>query len=261
LKDSASAKKDPNGVILLSGGFDSVALAIVLKKIGLDLQPVYMSHRPNVGNVTKKEIVAASRVACDVFGRRLLIVKAPAKGKEPEWYHEFGNVAFSKRLPVPMSRKYLRNRTFLAVLGDLDLDFGVVAVGLLGTTERTPRNRLADEEHSLLQKKTKGKLVTPQDLFSSGIRSSDRTERKLRAKAALLCEIGKRGRWPEIMWGSQSCRIYFKKHDGNCNSCKERAVAFMEAWGEDRTDYRKGSWADRVRRGLLPALLPTQAEE
>jgi len=253
--------KDPNGVILLSGGFDSVALAIVLKKMGLDLQPVYMSHRPNVGNVTKKEIRAASRAACDIFGRRLLIVKARAKGKEPEWYQKFGYVAFSDRLPVPMSRKYLRNRIFLAVLGDLSLDFGIVAIGLLGTTERTPRNRIADEEHALLQKKTKGKLVTPQDLFASSLRVSDRTERKLGTKAALLCEIGKRGRWPEIMWRSQSCRLYFKRHCGTCNSCKERVVAFMEAWGEDRTDYRKGSWSDRVRKGLLPPLLPSQIEE
>jgi 7-cyano-7-deazaguanine synthase in queuosine biosynthesis len=252
--------KDPNGVILLSGGFDSVALAIVLKKIGLDLQPVYMSHRANVGNVTKKEIQAASHAACEIFDRSLLIVKAKAKDKEPEWYQEFGNVAFSKRLPVPMSRKHLRNRVFLAVLGDLGLDFGVVAIGLLGTTERTPRNRIADEEHDLLKRKTKGRLVTPQDLFSKAIRDKDRTDRKHATKTALLCEIGKRGRWPEVMWGSQSCRLYFKRHDGNCNSCKERVLAFMDAWGEDRTDYRKGSWADRVRRGLLPPRLPPSEE-
>ena len=68
------------------------------------------------------------------------------------------------------------------------------------------------------------------------------------AETALLCEIGKRGRYPEIMWKSQSCRLYFKKHCGNCNSCRERAQAFMEAWGEDRTNYRRGSPADLIRR-------------
>ena len=150
-----------------------------------------------------------------------------------------------------MSRKYLRNRTFLAVLKDLDLDFGVVAIGLLGTNERTPRNRLADEEHGLLKKKTRGRLITPQDLFSHATKGiEDANERKLATKTYLLCEIGKRGRWPEIMWGTTSCRLYFKKSSGTCWGCKERAMAFMAAWGEDRTNYRKGSWADRYRRGL-----------
>lgn len=235
-------RRDPDGVILLSGGFDSVALGILLKQRGLDLQPVYVSHRPNVGNVTKKELRAASAAACAIFNRGLLIVKWPSKGKEPDWYADFGAVVFNDRLPVPKERKYLRNRTFLAVLRDLDLDFGVVAIGLLGTNERTPRNRLADEEHDLLKKKTRGRLVTPQGLFGAS---------KLDTKTALLCAIGKRGKWPELMWSTTSCRLYFKKSCGTCWGCKERAIAFMAAWGEDRTNYRKGRWSDRYRKGKI----------
>lgn len=242
-----------DGVLLCSGGFDSAAYGILLKKAGLDLQPVYVSHRPNVGNVTKKEIVAASKYAQEVFGRRLLILKPKAKGKEPAWWCDYGDVAFTTKMPVPMSEKRLRNRRFIETLREHDLDRGVVAIGLLGTNERTPKNRLHDEEHDLLARRVRGELMTPQKTFGH--------LPKLETKIALLKAIGKKAPWPRVMWDSTSCRLYFRKSCGRCWGCKERAIAFMTAWGEDKTDYRKGEWADRYRRGLVevPATLPDEA--
>lgn len=227
-----------DGVLLCSGGFDSVALGILLKKAGYDLQPVYCSHRPNVGNVTKKELEAAARFAKEVAGRRLLILKPHAKGHEPSWWCNYGDVAFTTKMPVPMSDKHLRNRRFVAALREHGLDKGVVAIGLLGTNERTPQNRLADEETDLLARHVRGELITPQGLFG-GLP-------KLDTKVALLRAIGKKN--AALMWPTTSCRLYFKKACGVCWGCRERVSAFMTAWREDRTNYRPGSPADLLRR-------------
>lgn len=230
-----------DGVLLCSGGFDSVAFGAILAKAGLRVAAVYCSHRTNVGNVTKKEIVAASQFSEKVLGRRLLILKPKAKGKEPAWWCKFGDIAFTKAMPVPKAEKHLRNRRFMAALREHDLDEGVVAIGLLGTNERTPKNRLADEETDLLKKTIRGELLTPQATF--GFKG------KLATKAALLRCVGKSKKLREALWASTSCRLYFKKHCGRCWGCRERAAAFMEAWGEDKTNYRKGTKADLIRRG------------
>ena len=234
-----------DGVLLCSGGFDSVAYGALLAKAGLKLAAVYCSHRPNVGNVTKKELRAAALFSKKVLGRRLLILKPYAKGKEPSWWCEFGDVAFTTKMPVPKAEKHLRNRRFMAALREHDLDKGVVAIGLLGTNERTPKNRLADEEHDLLKKTIRGELLTPEASF--GFKG------KLDTKAALLRCIGDDEALRKVIWASTSCRLYFKKHCGTCWGCKERVQAFMKAWGKDRTVYRPGSWADKFRRGIISA--------
>ena len=230
-----------DGVLLCSGGFDSVVYGAILAKAGLRLAAVYCSHRPNVGNVTKKELRAAALFSEKVLGRRLLILKPHARGKEPAWWCEFGDVAFTSKMPVPKAQKHLRNRRFMAALREHSLDKGVVAIGLLGTNERTPKNRLADEEHDLLKKTIRGELLTPEATFGF--------KPKLDTKAALLRCIGKKDEaLRKVIWASTSCRLYFKKHCGVCWGCRERVGAFMDAWGEDRTNYRRGSAADLIKR-------------
>jgi 7-cyano-7-deazaguanine synthase in queuosine biosynthesis len=228
-------------VILFSGGLDSVMLAMLLKRQGHRPQPVYMSHRANVGNVTKKELKAASKLARSILGKKLIIVKAPAKGKEPSWYNQYGDVLFSQRLPVPKERKDQRNRIFLKVLRDLDLADGLVALGLFDS-EATPKNRkrwadirTPDLERSFDKLKTGGKLVT---LTSLGYED----------KAAALQALGRRGKIPAQLWSSESCLMYFNKPCGDCASCKARAEAFLAAWGEDKTPYRPKSVAGRMKR-------------
>ena len=229
------------GVILFSGGLDSVMLALLLKRKGQSPQPVYMSHRGNVGNVTKKELKAASKLARSILGKELLIVKAPAKGKEPSWYGQYGDVVFSKRLPVEKANKDQRNRVFLRVLKDLDLAGGPVALGLLDS-EATPKNRkrwadirTPDLERFFAKLKTRGDLIT---LSSLGY------DNKVEALEAL----GRRGKIPAQLWSSESCLMYFNKPCGDCASCKARAEAFLAAWGEDKTPYRPKSVAGKMKR-------------
>ena len=231
----------PDGVILFSGGLDSVMLALLLARRGLSPQPVYMSHRANVGNVTKKELKAASKLAQSILGKKLIIVKAPAKGKEPSWYQDYGDVVFSTRLPVPKERKDQRNRIFLKVLKDLDLAGGTVALGLFDS-EATQENRkrwadirTPDMKRSLADLKTSGELVT---LTSLGYQD----------KAAALKSLGRGGKIPSQLWSSESCLMYFNKPCGDCASCKSRAEAFLTAWGEDKTPYRPKSVAGKMKR-------------
>ena len=228
-------------IILFSGGLDSVMLAMLLRRQGYRPQPVYMSHRGNVGNVTKKELKAASKLAKSILGKKLIIVKARAKGKEPSWYKQYGDVVFSQRLPVPKERKDQRNRIFLKVLKDLDLADGMVALGLFDS-EATPKNRkrwadirTPDLRRSFAKLKTGGELVT---LTSLGYED----------KAAALQALGRRGKIPSQLWSSESCLMYFNKPCGDCASCKARAEAFLAAWGEDKTPYRPKSVAGRMKR-------------
>ena len=51
-----------------------------------------------------------------------------------------------------------------------------------------------------------------------------------------------------LLWGSESCLMYFNTHCGECISCHERVDAFMQAWGKDETRYRRGTYADRRKR-------------
>lgn len=243
-KRGAAERPGPmkRGVILFSGGLDSVALAILLRRKGYSLRPVYMSHRANVGNVTKKELVAASKLARKILGEELTIVKAPAKGREPRWYQDYGTVEYSNKLPVSKARKDRRNRVFLDVLNDLGMADGVVALGILDqeATERNrsrwPDIRTADLRRYLAKKSSGGRLVT---LTSAGYKD----------KVCAIKSVGPiSSKDAGYLFDSESCLMYFNKPCGNCASCKDRAGAFKRAYGRDRTPYRPESAAGRMNR-------------
>lgn len=233
-------RSDASGAILFSGGLDSVALAILLKRKGHDLQPVYGSHRANVGNVTRKEVIAATALAPAVTGRPLWLVKPTKKSREAPWVQAVPQVIYTQRLPVSKARKPWRNRILIDTV--VDLGFSTVALGVFGG-ERVPHDlRRADDvdpaalQRYLRKRKKRGRVLTLSDL---GIPD----------KTALIKAVGRRGRNPEILYSSDSCLMYFNQHCGNCWSCRERAEAFIGAWGQDKTDYRPSSWAGRfVRR-------------
>ncbi|TFH67037.1 MAG: hypothetical protein E4G90_00440 [Gemmatimonadales bacterium] len=226
--------------LLFSGGLDSVSLAILLERQGLgglEVLPVYMAHRPG-GNVTKKELEAAGPLAEEITGHELLIVKAKPKGND-DWYRKLGQVCYSRRLPVSKANKKRRNRTFLKVAKDLGLDqCDRIALGVFGPSANANVPE-ADVCYDQLVKRTpwlkRGQLVT---FESMGIFD----------KTAMLKAVGRgalnRGR----VYASESCLMYFNTHCGECISCHQRADAFMEAWGQDKTRYRKGTYADRRKR-------------
>lgn len=225
--------------LLFSGGLDSVSMAILLKRQGLDVVPIYMSHRHG-GNVTKKEVVAAGQLGEEITGNTLLIVKkTPASRGADAWYSEWGDVYYSSRLPIPKKRKKQRNRIFLKVAKDLGLDeLDHVALGVFGPSAN-PNVPVSDVAYDELFDRTPwlktGQLITFESLG-------------LEDKAAMLKAVGRRGRSPERLYGSESCLMYFNSPCGECISCHERADAFMEAWGRDKTRYRKGTYADRRKR-------------
>jgi 7-cyano-7-deazaguanine synthase in queuosine biosynthesis len=243
-------------VLLFSGGLDSVALGILLAREGHELEPVYLSHRHG-GNVTRKEAETASELAEEITGRRLVIVKAVTKD-ERRW-DELGRVVHETKgkLPIPKDKKDSRNRTFLRVLRDVGImDVADhVAVGILGVegetefldehqaqalARRISSRRLRDVSHEELEDDARldpGVLITPAAMGITG-------------KVGLLKAVGRRSKKAvDQLYRSESCLMYFNTACGDCASCKSRAQAFMAAWGEDRTRYRRDTFAWRVQRG------------
>jgi hypothetical protein len=225
---------------LFSGGLDSVALGILLKRQGLKIVPIYMSHRHG-GNVTKKELVTAGQISQELAGRELEIFKKRPAGRGSDaWYSEWGNIHYTPLLPVPKKSKGRRNRTFLRILKKAGLDdMEFVALGVFGPSAN-PNVPKGDVCYDALVKSAKwlapGQLVTFESL---GITN----------KADMLRAVGKRSKKNcELLWSSESCLMYFNLPCGNCISCVERAEAFMEAWGKDKTPYRKGTTADKIKR-------------
>ena len=223
------------GSILWSGGIDSTALGLLMRRQGERLQAVYCCHRRNGGNVTKKEIVAASKLADAIWQTDMLIVYWKRKGGPPTWLDEYGDVGDSRHMPVPTSAKDHRNRRMLQALDDHDLADGTIGVGIIGIpSERGGRQRAIDTDPAELRKLHPG-IVSGNDYATD--------------KADLIRKVGRRGNNADLLYATESCLMYFAKHCGNCWSCVDRARAFMAAWGEDRTDYRKDTTAWKVARG------------
>lgn len=226
--------------LLFSGGLDSVAMAILLKRERLKIIPIYMSHRHG-GNVTKKEVVTAGQLSLELAGRELEIFKKrPASRGSDAWYSEWGTVHYTSHLPISKKLKGRRNRIFIRILKKAGVDgMDFVALGAFGPSAN-PNVPRGDVCYDSLVKSASwlepGQLVTFESL---GI--TDKTQ--------MLKAVGRRSkRNCELLWASESCLMYFNKPCGNCISCVERAEAFMQAWGQDKTPYRKGTTADRLKR-------------
>lgn len=234
--------KSYDGVILFSGGLDSVAVGMVLaqdkKKKYL---PVYISHRSNVGNVTKKEILAARKLAKKIFDEELMVIKPDAKGKLPVWYGK--RVYVTDHMPVPKTKKNERNRRFLKVLKEYGLADKEIWLGVLGIPGAGDRSRAAGRAQDVtkegLQKHLKkiggkGKIKVVRDI------------KGVKTKADLLRKLPKNFK-PDII-ESQSCLMYFNKPCGDCWSCMERVESIMQVYGKDQTPYRKDSKADKYKK-------------
>ena len=233
-----------DGVILFSGGLDSTAIGILARRNGLNLLPVYMSHRANVGNVTKKELLKARKLAKSVTGNELIVFKPESKGKTAPWYGN--NVVFTDKLPILKDKKHYRNRIFLEVLKEAGLSEGLILLGVFGEGERSvSAGRAKDVSKkglsSYLKKiSSKGKIMTAEDF------GGDSREH---GKRDLLLAIGRNSSKVPSLHQTESCLMYFAKPCGNCWSCVERAQAFMEAFGKDKTGYRLKTTADKIRKG------------
>lgn len=237
-----------DGVVLFSGGFDSVAMAIIAKSKNKDYIPVFMSHRANVGNVTKKEIMAARKLAKKIFGRELIVFKSEAKSKKvPEWYGK--EVRITKRMPVSKKKKNRRNRIFLEVLQDVGMGDKDILVGTFdGSDESARAGRLHDVTQKGLQahlrkKGGKGKIIV-------GRNYGQKTARQIPGKIGLLKAIQKlphKQKHKNSLFDSESCLMYFGTHCGDCWSCVERYDAFMDVFGQDKTEYRAKSKVGRKK--------------
>lgn len=243
-------------VLCFSGGLDSVALGILLRRQGHEVEPVYISHRHG-GNVTKKEAETASRLALAVCGRPLVVVKPPTQREG--WWDDLADQvvhASRKRLPITKDRKKRRNREFLRALRETGVLQAAdhVALGILGlegeteflsdeeaeaVVQRLGLDRVQDVTHEDLEYDAQlepGQLISPASLGIVG-------------KTGLLRAVGQRNKDDqELCWSSESCLMYFNTHCGDCASCKSRVQAFMEAWGRDRTAYRPKTFAARRKR-------------
>ena len=240
---------DYDGVVLFSGGLDSVALGIMLasnpRKAYL---PVYISHRSNVGNVTKKEILAARKLAKKIFREELLVFKKGTKsGKVPDWYGK--RVYETDTMPVPKNKKNERNRRFLQVLKENGLADKEIWLGVLGIPGAGDRSRAAGRAQDVtkegLQKHlkklgAKGKIKVVRDI--EGVKT------KADLLKGLPFYVGTTTPTQDLIVQSQSCLMYFNKPCGDCWSCVERVESMVQAYGRDKTPYRKDSKADKYKR-------------
>jgi len=243
----------PFTALLFSGGLDSVAMALILVAKGHEVEPVYCSHRHG-GNVTKKEVMAASYLAPKITGRELVVVKAPTK--DERWWEDASdqllhtNAGKRGALPVPKESKSKRNQRMVracrevGILDEVDhLALGILGVeGELEFSTKEERDfdkaRVRDITHEDLERACKlpgGFLITPSSLGLVG-------------KTDLLKAVGRGKRAREACFDSDSCLMYFNKPCGDCASCKARVQAFMSAWGRDETVYRTGTFAARHKR-------------
>jgi hypothetical protein len=244
---AARATGKKRGAILFSGGMDSVILASIAKERGYDLIPFYMSHRANVGNVTKKEIVAASKLARTVLGRKLVIFKPPTK-KTPKWYSELGLVFESDKLPVLKGDKDHRNRTFIDILHDEGMADEVVALGLFGSTRVDGKERTKARADDIIPARLSEYLKS---IGGSGtilsLAEYDGPGGEAGAKERALTDLPASAK--RHVLASESCLMWFGKPCGDCWSCMDRVKSITAAWGKDTTPYRAESKADKHKKG------------
>ena len=221
-------------VLLLSGGMDSVILASILERRGYDLTLAFMSHRGNVGNVTKKELAAASKLA-EQMGRPLLIFK-PESASTPPWYDQYGLVVQTDLLPVQSPDKDWRNRRFLEVLHQYGMADGDVALGVFGTEIHERTQRRADD---VTQAGLQGHL------HKIGGAGTILTMAEFGDKVGALKALQAKDR-PRVL-ASESCLMWFNTPCGDCWSCMDRVKSITAAWGKDGTPYRVGSKAGRFK--------------
>ena len=236
-----------DGAILFSGGMDSVILAIIARSRGHNLIPFFMSHRANVGNVTKKELRAASELAKATTGNNLIIIK-PFTKTTPKWYSDFGDVHESDLLPVVKGNKDRRNRVFIDVLDEFGQADGIVALGLFGSTRVDGKERTKERADDIIPSRlskylksigSKGTILSLAEYAGAGGEAGGKT----RALKDLPASAKKH------VLASESCLMWFGKPCGDCWSCMDRVKSITAAWGKDTTPYRAGSKADKHKKG------------
>ena len=206
------------------------------------------------GNVTKKELVAARRLARQITGRELVVFKPQTK-RTADFYGP--DVRFSSRLPVVKAKKPWRNRIMLDVLADHGLASKQTWVGVFGDLGMGPRARAAGRGPDVSQEglqahlhRRRGldhelRLKGPATVHTGDELTPRGTVGELAHKTALVKAVSSVAADLKLLHQTESCLMWWGKHCGNCWSCVDRANAFMAATGADPTRYKRGTTAYR----------------
>lgn len=191
-----------------SGGPDAAALAYRLQSKGTEVIPVYIDYRKTAGGKSAKDQRHA-RESAKILGLQ-----------EP--------LVVSKLLDRPKSR---RNRFFVEVLSGIAGRHREAFVAL-GTLREKGDEDLDPNILDRVAIFSRTRIVT-WDTFG--------VSRKFEQfRGMIMNEVARRA-----MFATTSCQMWWKIECGNCYSCIARHEAFMQAFGHDKTQYRKGSTVGR----------------
>jgi 7-cyano-7-deazaguanine synthase len=224
------AQAQPEAVVLLSGGLDSMVAAALARERGFAINALTIDYNQR----HRREIEAARRIATDLGARRHVVLSLDLR--------RFGGSALTDDFDVPkggvgadipITYVPARNLIFLALtlgwaepLGAHDLFIGVNALDYSGYPDCRPEFIAAFEEAAGLATKTgvEGRPLTihaPLQHWS---------------KARIVEEAVRLGLDPALSW---SC--YDPDPEGRacglCDSCRLRRKGFVEAGIEDPIRY------------------------
>jgi len=224
------AQAQPEAVVLLSGGLDSMVAAALARERGFAINALTIDYNQR----HRREIEAARRIATDLGARRHVVLSLDLR--------QFGGSALTDDFDVPkggvgadipITYVPARNLIFLALtlgwaepLGAHDVFIGVNALDYSGYPDCRPEFIAAFEEAAGLATKTgvEGRPLTihaPLQHWS---------------KARIVEEAVRLGLDPALSW---SC--YDPDPEGRacglCDSCRLRRKGFVEAGIEDPIGY------------------------
>lgn len=197
-------------VIGYSGGPDAAALAHFLKCMGADIVPVYINYRKvSGGGKIVKDLRAVYASA------ELLDLLRPVE----------------IRMPLGIRPKNRRNRFFVEVLARIAKRRGAkyVALGTIKAVVIGERGYTNDLDPAKLYAhgKKRGVEVITWDTLGA------------HEKADEFYIFGEEKR--KALFATTSCQLWWHVECGNCESCINRHLAFMKAFGYDPTVYHVNS--------------------
>jgi len=187
-------------VQLMSGGLDSVGQAILLKKEGHEIQPLYIKFRLG-GGKQSKEVVAVKKLSRILEFSKPIIVKHRIKKEEYK----------------------TRDRQLVAIAASIAKEKECNAIAIATSYYPEVENPVADIDWEDLDPKNLER--------AAGMKVITLEMHKAELLQKINCDD-----W-DLLFKTTSCQMWWKKECGKCYRCVERHASFIVSLGFDRTEY------------------------